>query len=150
MRSEKVKRQEVFDNIIKDLKNHLKINDFSSIHTDFEKITEELKASGDILFGPGSNSTLPIIIVRTFAHIDKAINDVTNEQKKKLSKNSSQALTKLKQKFKKYLLTTGPESDNFDMQLTKFKENPVWSEDERKAAKKLETEGKKKIQSKPA
>jgi hypothetical protein len=143
VRTQKDKRQDVFDGIIKNLKNHLKISDFTQIITDFEALADELKVNGDILFGQ-ANGVLPLLMVRTFAHIDKAMNEVTPEQKKKMNSNNSKALTKLKQKFKKYLQTTGPDSNNYETQLNKFKENPVWSADEKKKeAKKTEKKPKK-------
>ena len=37
--------------------------------------------------------------------------------------------------MKKYLPTSGPSDNSFEQQISKFRENPVWSEDERKAAK---------------
>ncbi|MFS8160334.1 MAG: hypothetical protein ACMG6E_09040, partial [Candidatus Roizmanbacteria bacterium] len=91
-----------------------------------------------------TNGVLPLLIVRTFAHIDKAMNDVTPEQKKKMNSNNGKALTKLKQRFKKYLQATGPDSNNYEVQLNKFKEDPVWSADEKKKeAKKPEKKAKK-------
>lgn len=44
-------------------------------------------------------------------------------------------MNKLKQKMKKYLLTFGPKDNTLETQIAKFRENPVWSEDERKAVK---------------
>ena len=86
----------MFDNLIKDLKNHLKINDFTQIITDFEKICDEIKSSGNILFAQEADGVLPVYLLRVFANIDTAINDVTNEAKKKMNTNNSKALTKIK------------------------------------------------------
>lgn len=60
VRTQKDKRQEVFDGIIKDLKNHLKISDFTQIITDFERLAEEIKIHGDILFSQGADGILPL------------------------------------------------------------------------------------------
>lgn len=46
----KDKRAETMNNIIKDLKNHLKINDFSMLMDDFDKLTDEIAKSGSIIF----------------------------------------------------------------------------------------------------
>ncbi len=45
------------------------------------------------------------------------------------------SLNKLKQKVKKYLSTTGPADNNYEKQLATFREKPIWSEDEARAAK---------------
>mmetsp|Transcript_25520 Transcript_25520/g.19287 ORF Transcript_25520/g.19287 Transcript_25520/m.19287 type:complete len:81 (+) Transcript_25520:435-677(+) len=61
-----------------------------------------------------------------------------------MSKNNSQSFNKLKQKLKKYLQGTGPSGNTYEMQLAKFRENPLWSEDEQKAkAKKTKEKSKK-------
>ena len=49
-----------------------------------------------------------------------------------MNKNNAQAFTKLRQKFKKYLETTGDDENKFQAQLNKYKENPVDSGDEAK------------------
>lgn len=70
--------------------------------------------------------------------IEDAINDAQNaakDKKQTLNKTNSVSLNKLKQKMKKYLPTQGPQDNNLETQIAKFRENPVWSEDERKAAK---------------
>jgi len=144
VRTQKDKKQELFDKIVRDLKNHLKISDFSSILSDFEKITEEIQNSSQVLFEAGSEE-LPLFILRNLAHIDNSINNVTSDDKKKMSKNNSQSYNKLKQKFKKYLQTTGPDENVYEVQLNRFKEKPVWSEDEQKAkAKKVKDKAKEK------
>ncbi len=79
VRTQKDKRQEVFDKITAGLKNHLNINDFSQIIEDFEKYAEEIKNSSHLLFAGAVDGVLPLYIIRTFAHIDKALNEVTSE-----------------------------------------------------------------------
>lgn len=37
--------------------------------------------------------------------------------------------------MKKYLSVAGPKDNTLENQISKFRENPVWSEDERKAVK---------------
>ena len=43
MKTQKDKKTEVFKNIKKDISNHIKINDFGSFMTDFEKFSEEVE-----------------------------------------------------------------------------------------------------------
>jgi hypothetical protein len=126
--------------MLADLKNHLKINDFGSLLTDFEKLSEEVDKSlaGNVaLIDIEKGDILPNVVIRAFVKIEDAINETqqaTKDKKMTLSKQSSMSLTKLKQKLKKYLSSTGPADNNFEKQLAKFRENPVWSEDERAAA----------------
>lgn len=42
VKTQKDKKLETINGIIKDVNNHIKINDFNSLMTDFEKFTEEL------------------------------------------------------------------------------------------------------------
>ena len=95
------------------MRNHLKINDFTAIQTDFDKFAEEIKQNGDLLFG-GDTKSLTANIIRNFAYIENAINDIQPEVKSKMNKNNSQSYTKLKQKFRKYLQTTGPDNNNYE------------------------------------
>jgi hypothetical protein len=120
--------------------------------TDFEILTNEIDKSaqnvgGSVDFEP--NDVLPNPIIRAFIKIEDSINDANEAIKAKkltLSKASSVALNKLKQKIKKYLQSTGPSDNNYEKQLLKFREKPVWSEDERAAADKAS--GKKKEEKK--
>jgi len=134
------KKREALTQMLADLKNHLKINDFGSLLTDFEKLSEEVDKSlaGNVaLIDIEKGDILPNVVIRAFVKIEDAINETqqaTKDKKMTLSKQSSMSLTKLKQKLKKYLSSTGPADNNFEKQLAKFRENPVWSEDERAAA----------------
>jgi len=120
--------------------------------TDFERLADEIEkssqgVSGAVEFEAGD--ILPIIVIRALVKIEDCIND-TNEavkaKKSTLSKISSVAFNKLKQKVKKYLQSTGPADNNYEKQVAKFREKPVWSEDERAAANKAT--GKKKEEKK--
>lgn len=57
--------------------------------------------------------------------LDDCVQEVTNEQKKKMQKLNSQSFNKLKQKLKKYLTETGDVENKFQDQVTKYRENPV-------------------------
>lgn len=81
---------------------------------------------------------LPVRFLRVLVKIENAINETNQaikEKKTNLNKTNSMALNKLKQKLKKYLQTTGPAENTLEKQIATFRENPVWSEDERAAAK---------------
>ena len=134
------KRREALTQMLADLKNHLKINDFGSLLSDFERLSEEVDkslAGNAALIELEKGDILPNVVVRAFVKIEDAINESTQAAKEKkltLSKQNSMSLNKLKQKLKKYLSSTGPADNNFEKQLAKFRESPVWSEDERAAA----------------
>ena len=89
MKTTKDKKLDAMKAIIKDLKNHIKINDFGSIMEDFDKFTEEIHRSGNMIFEGGNEDILPLYITRTFAHIENSINNLTSEQKKKLNKTNA-------------------------------------------------------------
>lgn len=135
------KKIEHLNLIFSDLKNHLKINDFGQIMTDFERLTTEIQRSldnigGVIVFEAGEK--MPNNVIRAFIKIEDAINEsnqAVKDKKLTLSKQNSVSLNKLKQKVKKYLSTTGPADNNYEKQLATFREKPIWSEDEVRAAK---------------
>jgi translation initiation factor 3 subunit C len=79
VKTTKDKKAEVINNIIKDLKNRLKINDYGQIMEDFDKLTEEIERSGSLVFESGNDDILPLYIKRIFAHIENSINDLTAE-----------------------------------------------------------------------
>lgn len=55
---------EVVKSILKDLNNHLKINDFVSISSDFDKLTEEVGKAKSVVFEEGKEDILPTFIRR--------------------------------------------------------------------------------------
>lgn len=154
VKTAKDKKLETLNNVMKDVANHLKINDFTSLMSDFEKFTEELQRDQDtnqgLIYPKGADGVLPLAYLRVLVKIEDAINDTTQQVKDKkvtLNKTNSVSLNKLKQKMKKYLQATGPQDNSLEQQIAKFREDPVWSEDERKAAKAAE---KKKQEAKAA
>ena len=114
VKTQKDKRLESMNAILKDLNNHIKINDFGALQTDFDKVTEEITRSSHMIFEGQKDEILPTYLVRTFAKIEDAINEVTNEQKKKFNKTNSMSYNKLKQKLKKYLQGTGPTGNTYE------------------------------------
>jgi len=63
---------------------------------------------------------------------EDCINEVTNEEKKKMNKTNAQAFNKVRQKFRKFLAEDGDDENTYDSQLKKYRENP--SEEESDAA----------------
>ena len=89
------KKIEHLNLIYSDLKNHLKINDFGQIMTDFERLTSEIQKSldnvgGVIVFEAGEK--LPNSVIRAFVKIEDAINEsnqAVKDKKVTLSKQNS-------------------------------------------------------------
>lgn len=75
--------------------------------------------------------------------LEDAVLEVTAAEKKKFSKPNAQSFTKTKQKLKKYLAESGDDENLFEVQVAKFRENPVEDESEKKE-KKAKKESKKK------
>lgn len=146
MLTQKDKLTGAMNAILKDVNNHLKINDFSALQQDFESYSAELQKDYDQQRGmiyqkALGDGVLPIQYLRVLVKMENAINETSQSVKDKkvnLNKTNSVALNKLKQKLKKYLQTTGPAENTLEQQIAAFREKPVWSEDERKAAKALQ------------
>lgn len=129
------KKKEALNGLFADIKNHLKINDFGSIMSDFEKLSEEIERSVNNAGGAidiGTDDILPKNVIRQFAKIEDALTDA-KDKVNKMNKQSSVFYNKLRQKLKKYLSTTGPADNNYEKQLATFRAAPVWSEDEKVA-----------------
>jgi len=145
VKTQKDKKLEVISGVMKEVANHLKINDFTSLMGDFERFTEELQKDHDsgqgLIYPKGAEGVLPLAYLRVLVKIEDAINETSQQVKDKkvtLNKTNSVSLNKLKQKIKKYLQATGPTANTLEQQVARFREQPVWSEDERRAAKAAE------------
>lgn len=69
-------------------------------------------------------------MLKVFRDIEDTINEVTAEQKKKMSKVNSVSYNRIKQKFKKYLQTQGEGDYNYEKQLLQFRNAPIQEEKE--------------------
>ena len=96
MKSGEDKRMELINGILKDLKNHTNINDFSSIQVDFDKLTSEIGKESSAIFKTSNKDILPNFILRALISIEDSIVDLTADQKKKLNKINLQSFNKLK------------------------------------------------------
>jgi hypothetical protein len=56
--------------------------------------------------------------------VEDTINEVSADQKKKMSKANSQSYNKLKQRFKKYLAAQGEDEMTYEKQLLRYREKP--------------------------
>lgn len=69
------KKKEALNALFADLKNHLKINDFGQIMTDFERLSEEIERAGSGGAVVLEGDLLPLVVVRALAKIEDAINE---------------------------------------------------------------------------
>ncbi len=80
------KKKEALNQLMADLKNHIKINDFGQIMTDFERLTEEIdKAAngGDTAIALLPGDVLPNYVIRALIKIEDCINDTQDAIKAK-------------------------------------------------------------------
>ena len=113
------------------MNRHIKINDFSSLWTDFEDITGEIAHCCTIgVFAKDKYQTLPNWVIKEIIALEDCVNSVTNEQKKKMHKNSASAFTKLKARLRKFLLETGDHENFYGVQVEKYRKNPPESEND--------------------
>jgi translation initiation factor 3 subunit C len=103
VKTQKDKKLEIFNAIKKEINNHVKINDFSSLMTDFERFCEDIErdqaSHASVIFESSKDGVLPISVLRIFVKIEDAINDTQNSVKDKkvtLNKTNSVSLNKLK------------------------------------------------------
>ena len=73
------KQQESLNALIKDINNHLRINDFSMLMTDFDKFCEEIEKDEDqnrgLIYTKGADGVLPLNLLRLLVKIENAITE---------------------------------------------------------------------------
>lgn len=116
VRSEKDKRFEELQGIIKNLKNHRNIKDMASVLTDFEDLGRAYDRSRKIIEKEG----VPKFYIKNLGELEDFVNECweDREWRKTISKNNSKSLTTLRQRLKKY-------NRDFEEDIKKFKENPT-------------------------
>lgn len=105
------------------MRKHANISDFNALETDFDKLTVEIKKVADEMFDE-KGTQIPVKILKVLLLVEDTINEVTAEQKKKMSKTNSVSYNKLKQKFRKYLQSEGEDTMTFEKQLQRYRESP--------------------------
>jgi len=131
---------EALEKILDDTTKHAKISDFNQLDDDFEKLKNEVAKQSATFTG----ETLPKRVLKVFMMVEDCINDVSAADKKTMKKPNLTSYNKLKQKFKKYLEAEG-EQEKYQAQVTKYRENPVNSEDEAAEKEKKEKKDKKVV-----
>ncbi|XP_050091177.1 eukaryotic translation initiation factor 3 subunit C [Anopheles aquasalis] len=118
VRSKKEKRYEDLTNIIKNIRNHKKIKDMSSVLVSFEEFMRAYTKALPVVMKEEHGVT-PRVVVRALAELEDFINDTWDDKecRKNLSKNNGKALGTLRQKFRKYI-------KDFESDLKRFREAP--------------------------
>lgn len=121
VRSAKDKRFEELTNLIKTIRNAMKIRDMSKCLEEFEQLCRAFIKSKNIVDKEG----VPPFYIRLLADLEDYLNQLweDKEGKKKMNKNNAKALSTLRQKIRKY-------NRDFEAEISAYKENPQESADE--------------------
>ncbi len=134
VRPMKDKRMDAFRNVLKEIGNHIKINDFSALIDDFVSLNKELDKSKQLVEKEG----VPKLYFKGLVLIEDAVNDVN---KKSLSSMQTKSWNSLRNKVKKH-------DKDYEDKLKEYRENPIKSEDEAEKSDK-ESDEEKKAKRKP-
>jgi len=146
VRTEKSKRYDEMLTAVKTLKNHMKINDWVFITTDFDNLQKLLAKAKNITAKEG----IPRFYIRACLSIEDLCLAATTDKEKKMSTSNAKALNIMRQKLRKWTKEYAP-------QIAAYKANPLPSEEDEpeatktkkpKPAKKPKPEEKKKPTSK--
>ncbi|XP_077595240.1 eukaryotic translation initiation factor 3 subunit C [Stigmatopora nigra] len=121
VRSAKDKRFEELTNLIKTIRNAMKIRDMAKCLEEFEQLCRAFLKSKNIVDREG----VPPFYIRLLADLEDYLNQLweDKEGKKKMNKNNAKALSTLRQKIRKY-------NRDYETEITAYKENPQESADE--------------------
>merc|ERR1712004_845316 len=108
---------------VQKLNNSVKINDYGKCLDDFNDLTKNIDKAKKAL--DAVDNQLPTFVLSSMHKLDSAVVKAWPDRKK-LNRAQGQALTKMKQRIKKYF--EEPNKDIFKAQLEKYQENPVSSE----------------------
>ncbi|NWZ60821.1 EIF3C factor, partial [Haliaeetus albicilla] len=127
VRSAKDKRFEELTNLIKTIRNAMKIRDVTKCLEEFELLGKAYGKAKSIVDKEG----VPRFYVRILADLEDYLNELweDKEGKKKMNKNNAKALSTLRQKIRKY-------NRDYETHIANYKQNPEQSdEDEEKKSR---------------
>eukprot|EP01027_Heterolobosea_sp_BB2_P003508 GEZU01005314.1.p1 GENE.GEZU01005314.1~~GEZU01005314.1.p1 ORF type:complete len:952 (-),score=400.13 GEZU01005314.1:3202-6057(-) len=132
VKSAKDKRMDELNKVINDLRNHLKINDWKSVATDFDELNKALAN----LMKLKEVTAVPKEYIKTLVAVEDAYNELQKDKAaiKKMNQANAKALNSMKQKLKK---NNGP----YEKQMEEFRKNP--EADAEKAAESVESDDDK-------
>uniref|UniRef100_A0A8C7PL38 Eukaryotic translation initiation factor 3 subunit C n=1 Tax=Oncorhynchus mykiss TaxID=8022 RepID=A0A8C7PL38_ONCMY len=114
VRSAKDKRFEELTNLIKTIRNAMKIRDMSKCLEEFEQLCRAFLKSKTIVDKEG----MPPFYIRLLSDLEDYLNQLweDKEGKKKMNKNNAKALSTLRQKIRKY-------NRDYETEIASYKEN---------------------------
>uniref|UniRef100_A0A803K6E7 Eukaryotic translation initiation factor 3 subunit C n=1 Tax=Xenopus tropicalis TaxID=8364 RepID=A0A803K6E7_XENTR len=121
VRSAKDKRFEELTNLIKTIRNAMKIRDMTKCLEEFEQLGKAFIKAKNIVDKEG----VPRFYIRLLSDLEDYLNELweDKEGKKKMNKNNAKALSTLRQKLRKY-------NRDFEAPIAAYKQNPEESADE--------------------
>uniref|UniRef100_A0A8C5EC65 Eukaryotic translation initiation factor 3 subunit C n=1 Tax=Gouania willdenowi TaxID=441366 RepID=A0A8C5EC65_GOUWI len=142
VRSAKDKRFEELTNLIKTIRNAMKIRDMAKCLEEFEQLCRAFLKSKNIVDKEG----VPSFYIRLLADLEDYLNLLweDKEGKKKMNKNNAKALSTLRQKIRKY-------NRDYETEITAYKEvserrfscSLIWTHESEKSADKKVSKRKK-------
>ena len=160
VRSEKDKRLEELNTVVKNVKNHLKISDWVAIQKDFDALQAAIDKARNVLTdrtklalisaaAPHAAIVLPQFVLSAIHAVDEQQKEAfTNkEAKKKMSGPNAKALNSMKQKIKKFVQLFGQQYEQYSQEPRRKEE--AEEEKEEKADKKAKSSAAKRAAAKP-
>ncbi|KYO41055.1 eukaryotic translation initiation factor 3 subunit C-like protein [Alligator mississippiensis] len=132
VRSAKDKRFEELTNLIRTIRNAMKIRDVTKCLEEFELLGRAYSKAKSIVDKEG----VPRFYVRLLADLEDYLNELweDKEGKKRMNKNNAKALSTLRQKLRKY-------NRDYEALIAAYKQNPEQSADEDEEKKSDDSEG---------
>lgn len=114
-----------------ELQNKIKVNDWTSIQTVFDKMQKQLEKA----MKTAGLSAAPRLYVKMLCELEDSLNETlaNREVKKKMSTTNAKALNTMKQRLRKLLPEYGDA-------MAKWREDPVDTEDEEESEEESEEE----------
>lgn len=121
MRSQSDKRYAHVKEIIKNIKNHMKIEDFAQLQADYFSVLASVEKLKAVL----KEDKPPNFVIQVLRNLEEFVTKINEnaDQKKKMSKNKAQAFNTLRSKIKKG-------NKDFEDDLKRLEEHPSEFEDE--------------------
>uniref|UniRef100_A0A671YDY4 Eukaryotic translation initiation factor 3 subunit C n=1 Tax=Sparus aurata TaxID=8175 RepID=A0A671YDY4_SPAAU len=134
VRSAKDKRFEELTNLIKTIRNAMKIRDMAKCLEEFEQLCRAFLKSKNIVDKEG----VPPFYIRLLADLEDYLNQLweDKEGKKKMNKNNAKALSTLRQKIRKY-------NRDYETEIAAYKEV---KKSDKKVLKKKKTKKKERLE----
>ncbi|XP_065589158.1 LOW QUALITY PROTEIN: eukaryotic translation initiation factor 3 subunit C-like, partial [Cyrtonyx montezumae] len=132
VRSAKDKRFEELSNLIRTIRNAMKIRDVTRCLEEFELLGRAYAKARAVLDKEG----VPRFYVRLLADLEDYLNELweDKEGKKKMNKNNAKALSTLRQKIRKH-------NRDYEALIAAYRQNPEQSADEDEEKKSRDSEG---------